>query len=199
MSRDEIWFINKERKLWHRHLSKGTCAPARVAFKNQPRQIHWAIVYAKWHTQQCLYKLQNNLATELHHFRRQPHFETSTISLTYEGHAMYCRVSSTVIYILHRWGKPIKYNMMRVIAATYLILVDEEKHDRQNFQEEDEQEQDKELWRHKVESEDKWVIELIIYQYSTEGQQRRIIGVFMWRLNELDNKKERKPACLREK
>lgn len=191
MSRDEIWFINKE-TVTQTSLQRRVCtspSPIEPLFMQN----------VSWHTQHCLYELQNNLATELHHFGCQPHFETSTISLTYEGHAMYWRVSSTVINILHRWGKPIKYNTMRVIVATYLILVDEEKHDRQNFQEEDEQEQDKELWRHKVESEDKWVIELIIYQYSTEGQQRRIIGVFMWRLNELDNKKKRKPACLREK
>lgn len=35
------------------------------------------------------------------------------------------------------------------IQASYLILVDEEKHDGQNLQEEDEQEQNEELWRHK--------------------------------------------------
>lgn len=32
---------------------------------------------------------------------------------------------------------------------SYLILIDEEKHDGQNFQHEDEQEEDEELWRHK--------------------------------------------------
>lgn len=37
---------------------------------------------------------------------------------------------------------------MRAIKASYLILVDEEKHDGQNLQEEDEQEEDEELWRH---------------------------------------------------
>lgn len=39
--------------------------------------------------------------------------------------------------------------------ATYLILVNEEEHDRQDFQEEDDQEEDKELWRHRVKREDK--------------------------------------------
>lgn len=41
------------------------------------------------------------------------------------------------------------YNMMRTIKVSYLVLVDEEKHDGQNLQEEDEQEEDKELWKHK--------------------------------------------------
>lgn len=35
------------------------------------------------------------------------------------------------------------------IKVPYLVLVDEEKHDGQNLQEEDEQEQNEELWRHK--------------------------------------------------
>lgn len=34
---------------------------------------------------------------------------------------------------------------------SYLFLVDEEKHDAQDLQEEDEQEEDEELWRHKGE------------------------------------------------
>lgn len=193
MSRDEIWFINKERKLWHRHLSKGACAPARA-----PLSHCLCKMSADTRSTACM-NFKTTLLLSCIILDASPTLKHRQSLWHIEGHAMYWRVSSTVINILHRWGKPIKYNTMRVIVATYLILVDEEKHDRQNFQEEDEQEQDKELWRHKVESEDKWVIELIIYQYSTEGQQRRIIGVFMWRLNELDNKKKRKPACLREK
>lgn len=43
--------------------------------------------------------------------------------------------------------KIIGYNMMRVIKVSYLVLVDEEQHDGQNFQEKDEQEEDEELWR----------------------------------------------------
>lgn len=39
--------------------------------------------------------------------------------------------------------------MMGAVKVSYLILVDEEKHDGQNLQEEDEQEEDEELWRQK--------------------------------------------------
>lgn len=42
-------------------------------------------------------------------------------------------------------------HMMRAIAVSYLVLVDEEKHDGQNLQEEDEQEEDEELWGHREE------------------------------------------------
>lgn len=44
--------------------------------------------------------------------------------------------------------------MMSAIKVSYLVLVDEEKHDGQNLQEEDEQEEDEELWRHKGKRED---------------------------------------------
>ena len=37
---------------------------------------------------------------------------------------------------------------------SYLVLVDEEKHDGQNFQEEDKQEEDEELWRHNGKRQD---------------------------------------------
>lgn len=46
------------------------------------------------------------------------------------------------------------YNMVRVIKVSYLVLIDEEKHDGQDLQEEDEQEEDEELWRHKGKRED---------------------------------------------
>lgn len=39
------------------------------------------------------------------------------------------------------------YYMIKTIEMSYLILVDEEKHDGQNLQEEDEQEEDEELRR----------------------------------------------------
>lgn len=42
-----------------------------------------------------------------------------------------------------------RYNMIRAIKVSYLILIDEEKHDGQNLQDKDEQEEDEELWRHK--------------------------------------------------
>lgn len=44
--------------------------------------------------------------------------------------------------------------MVRVIKVSYLVLIDEEKHDGQDLQEEDEQEEDEELWRHKGKRED---------------------------------------------
>lgn len=44
------------------------------------------------------------------------------------------------------------------MKVSYLVLIDEEKHDGQDFQEEDEQEKDEELWRQKGKSEDGWVI-----------------------------------------
>lgn len=37
---------------------------------------------------------------------------------------------------------------------SYLVLVDEEKHNGQNLQEEDEQEEDEELWTHKGKREE---------------------------------------------
>lgn len=39
--------------------------------------------------------------------------------------------------------------MMALVLVSYLILVDKEQHDGQNLQEENEQEEDKELWKHK--------------------------------------------------
>lgn len=47
-----------------------------------------------------------------------------------------------------------RYNVMRAIKESYLILIDKEKHDGQNLQEEDEQEEDEELWRHKGKGKD---------------------------------------------
>lgn len=47
-----------------------------------------------------------------------------------------------------------RYNVIRAIKESYLILIDKEKHDGQNLQEEDEQEEDEELWRHKGKGKD---------------------------------------------
>lgn len=51
-----------------------------------------------------------------------------------------------------------RYNVMRAIKESYLILIDKEKHDGQNLQEEDEQEEDEELWRQKGKRKDSGVI-----------------------------------------
>lgn len=45
-----------------------------------------------------------------------------------------------------------KCDTVWAIEVSYLILVDEEKHDGQNLQEKDEQEQNEELWRHRKKS-----------------------------------------------
>lgn len=63
------------------------------------------------------------------------------------------------------------------IQASYLILVDEEKHDGQNLQEEDEQEQNEELWRHK-------------------GKRRRRLSDWRHHLPERNKKKNLSLWCL---
>lgn len=53
---------------------------------------------------------------------------------------------------------------------SYLVLVDEEKHDGQNFQEEDEQEEDEELWRHKEKREELFNTPFIREEETTTGK-----------------------------
>lgn len=57
-------------------------------------------------------------------------------------------IFSTASYYLVQVEKITGYNI-RANKVSYLVLVDEEKHDGQNLQEEDEQEEDEELQRHK--------------------------------------------------
>lgn len=68
--------------------------------------------------------------------------------LKHQQSARHMNGFSTASYYLVQLDK-ITGRSTRAIKASYLILVDEEKHDGQNLQEEDEQEEDEELWRHK--------------------------------------------------
>ncbi len=58
---------------------------------------------------------------------------------------------------------------MRDLERSYLVLVDEEKHDGQDLQEEDEQEEDEELWRHK--GEERGQLSYLIHHLSV-GRER---------------------------
>lgn len=69
---------------------------------------------------------------------------------------------------------------MRAIKVSYLVLVDEEKHDGQNLQEEDDQEQEEELWRHK--GKRKGQLSDLIHRLS--GRRKRP-GICLWRVYEV--------------
>lgn len=88
--------------------------------------------------------------------------------------------NKTTLTNLVSWEYYRIYHTVIVIKVSYLVLVDEEKHDGQNLQEEDEQEQNEELWRHKGKRKGQ-LIEYNICQGGDEDH-RGITDTCRWRV-----------------
>lgn len=78
-----------------------------------------------------------------------------------------------------------------MIKVSYLVLVDEEKHDRQDLQEENEQEEDEKLWRHKEERED----HLSVKREKATGDNRHLSVKSEQRINRSDGERPRPSVC----
>lgn len=91
-----------------------------------------------------------------------------------------------------------RIHTMRAIKVSYLVLVDEEKHDGQNLQEEDDQEQEEELWRHKRKR--KGQLSDLIHHLSgrrkrPQGDNRHLSVESVWSINWGEWKRPPTPDC----
>lgn len=95
-------------------------------------------------------------------------------------------------------GENHRIHTMRAIKVSYLVLVDEEKHDGQNLQEEDDQEQEEELWRHK--GKRKGQLSDLIHHLSgrrkrPQGDNRHLSVESVWSINWGEWKRPPTPDC----
>lgn len=93
-------------------------------------------------------------------------------------------------------------HMIRAIKMSYLVLVDEEQHDGQNLQEEDDEKEDEELWRHKGKKGRISKLFLSVFPFISTEQTitRAIMGIYeLWSVYERREKVPDRPECERQK
>ena len=185
MNSDRFSFINKERKLWTACIFTRSYSPETlqqnkiVSVSLDPsfmQNVSWHALFLT-NKQQSLYELQNKLcssdASLLH----------ASFYLKHQQSTWHIKGFSTAICYLVRLEKITAHNTMKAIKVSYLVLVDEEKHDGQNLQEEDKQEEDEELWE--TQREERGQLSYLIHHLSArrkgpQGDNRHLSAKSEW-------------------